>query len=99
MEKQRRSLGEAFWALDRVLGGQQPPTRVHQWVARHPVMFGLCMSVPFSLFFAMIGSEEEFSGLFAMVGGLFMGSLFGLFAFLERLRQRRLRRLGLWDGA
>lgn len=62
-------------------------------------MFGLCMSVPFALFFTMIGPEEESGGLFAVVGGLFMGSLFGLFAFLEGLRQRRLRRLGIWDGS
>ncbi|EFE68663.1 predicted protein [Streptomyces viridosporus ATCC 14672] len=31
-------------------------------------------------------------------GGLLMGSCFGFFVFLERLRQRRLERLGTEDG-
>lgn len=100
MAKQRRSLAEAFWALDRVLGGQQPPTRLQQWVARHPVGAGLCMAVPFTLFFCVTAPEgEPGSLLFAVIFGLLMGLLFGLTAVLERLRQRRLRRLGIWDGS
>ncbi|PWI09502.1 hypothetical protein DIZ27_16925 [Streptomyces sp. NWU339] len=99
MKELWRSPGNAFWALDQALGGHQRPARVHRWVARHPVLFGLCTGVPFALLFAVIGSEEESDGLFAVVVGLLMGSVFALFAFLERLRQRRLKRLGIWDGS
>ncbi|MGY3202563.1 hypothetical protein [Streptomyces sp. TE5632] len=99
MAKQRRSLAEAFWALDRVLGGQQPPTRLQQWVARHPVGAGLCMAVPFTLLFWLMAEEGEPGPfLFAVLCGLPIALVFGLTAFLERLRQRRLRRLGIWDG-
>jgi hypothetical protein len=37
--------------------------------------------------------------LFAMSGGLIMGLFFALVAGAERLRQRRLKRLGIWDGS
>ncbi|MDX3697782.1 hypothetical protein PV726_48030 [Streptomyces europaeiscabiei] len=95
-----RSLGSAFWALDRAMGGQQHPTRVQKWVARHPIGAGLCVAVPFTLFFLMVSREEEpDDSLFAVVFGLLMGLVFGLTAFSERLRQRRLRRLGIWDGS
>ncbi|MEF9904821.1 hypothetical protein [Streptomyces sp. P9-A2] len=100
MKKRWRSLRDAYWALDRFLGGQQRPTRSQRWVARHPVKAGLCLGVPFALFFWTVTPEEEPDGfLFAVLGGLLMSSCFGLFAFVERLRQRRLRRLGIWDGS
>ncbi|MBL3668831.1 hypothetical protein JL475_23100 [Streptomyces sp. M2CJ-2] len=100
MAKRWRSLGKAFWALDRVLGGQQRPTRLHQWVARHPVGTGLCTAVPFTLFFWLTAPEgEPDSLLFTVIFGLLMGLVFGLTAVLERLRQRRLKRLGIWDGS
>ncbi|ESU48230.1 hypothetical protein P376_3789 [Streptomyces sp. HCCB10043] len=37
--------------------------------------------------------------LFAVSAGLSMGVIFGLTAFAERLRQRRLKRLGIGDGS
>lgn len=89
-----------MWALDRALGGQRRPTRIQKWVARHPVGTGLCLAMPFALFFLMVSSEDEPDGpVLAALGGLVMGLLFGLTAAGERLRQRRLKRLGVWDGS
>lgn len=95
-----RSLGNAFWAVDRALGGQRRPTRIQKWVARHPVGAGLCMAVPFAFFFLMVSSEDESDGpVVAALAGLVVWLLFALTAAGERLRQRRLKRLGLWDGS
>ncbi|QCB26716.1 hypothetical protein E5N77_00095 [Streptomyces sp. SS52] len=95
-----RSLGNAFWAVDRALGGQRRPTRIQKWVARHPVGAGLCMAVSFAFFFLIVSSEEESDGpVVAALAGLSVWLLFALTAAGERLRQRRLTRLGLWDGS
>ncbi|MGW5169857.1 DUF6404 family protein [Streptomyces nodosus] len=99
-----RSLAGAFWALDRVLGGQRRPTRFQNWVGRHPIKAGLCTALPptlfFTFFFWLVSDEEESDNLlFAVIGGLVMGLVFGLVAASERLRQRRLKRLGIWDGS
>ncbi|MFE9924479.1 hypothetical protein ACFYQA_23715 [Streptomyces sp. NPDC005774] len=76
VKKWWRSPGSAFRALDRALGGQQRPDRLHQKVARHPVKFGLCLAVPFTLFFWTVTPEGEPDGfLVAVLGGLLMGSL------------------------
>ncbi|MFE7528221.1 hypothetical protein ACFU7Y_21250 [Kitasatospora sp. NPDC057542] len=100
MANWRRSLGDVFWAVDRALGGQKRPTRIQKWAARHPIGTGLCMAVPFTLFFLMLSREEEPGDpLFAVVFGLLLGLVFGLTAVSERLRQRRLKRLGIWDGS
>ncbi|MEV7427613.1 DUF6404 family protein [Streptomyces sp. NPDC091212] len=95
-----RSLGNAFWALNRALGGQRRPTRIQKWVARHPVGAGLCLAAPFTLFFWLVASEDQPDNLlFSVLLGLMMGVFFGLTAFFERLRQRRLKRLGIWNGS
>lgn len=100
MANWRQSLRDGFWAWDRALGGQRRPTRIQKWVARHPIGTGLCMAVPFTLFLLMLSPEEDPNDpLFAVVFGLLMGLVFGLTAFSERLRQRRLKRLGTWDGS
>ncbi|MFE0653970.1 hypothetical protein ACFVZH_35985 [Streptomyces sp. NPDC059534] len=100
MANWRRSLGDAFWAVDRAIGGQQRPTWIQKRVARHPIGAGLCLAVPFALFFLMVSPEDEAHGPpLAMLGGLIMGLLFALAASAERLRQRRLKRLGIWDGS
>ncbi|MEV3859654.1 hypothetical protein AB0J38_35775 [Streptomyces sp. NPDC050095] len=58
------------------------------------------MAVPFALFFLALSSDGEAADpVGAVVGGLLIGLVFGLTAFSERLRQRRLRRLGAWDGS
>lgn len=100
MANWRRLLGDAFWTLDRALGGQRRPTRIQKWVARHPIGTGLCVAVPFTLFFLMLSREEEPDDpMFAVVFGLALGLVFALTAVSERLRQRRLKRLGVWDGS
>lgn len=69
-------------------------------MARHPVCAGLCLAVPFALFFLMVSSEGDPDGpVLAALGGLVMGLFFALTAVGERLRQRRLKRLGIWDGS
>nr|WP_237535369.1 hypothetical protein [Streptomyces sp. SID3343] len=96
----RRSLGDSFWAVDRLLGGQRRPTRSQKWAARHPISAGLCLAVPFALLFLVVSPERGIgSVLLAMLGGLIMGIIFTLVAGGERLRQRRLKRLGIWDGS
>ncbi|WP_398859380.1 DUF6404 family protein [Streptomyces chengmaiensis] len=100
MANWRRSLANGFWALDRALGGQRRPTRIQKWVARHPIGSGLCVAVPFTLFFLLLSREDEPDNpLFAVMFGVLMGLVFGLTAVSERLRQRRLKRLGVWDGS
>ncbi|MEU2182228.1 hypothetical protein [Streptomyces thermolilacinus] len=100
MANWRRSLADGFWALDRALGGQRRPTRIQKWVARHPIGTGLCVAVPFTFFLLLLSGEEEPGDpLFAVMFGLLMGLVLGLTAVSERLRQRRLKRLGVWDGS
>lgn len=90
---------DAWWAADRALGGQRRPTRVQKGVARHPIGAGLGAAVPCTLFFLTLSRGEEPHDLvLAVLFGLVMGCVFGLTAASERLRQRRLKRLGLWDG-
>lgn len=96
----RRSVGDVFWALDRALGGQRRPTRIQKRVARHPVGTGLCAAVSFALFLLLVSSGEGPDDLlFAVFLGLVMGLVLGLTAASERLRQRGLERLGMWDGS
>jgi len=96
----RQSLTDRFWAWDRLLGGQRRPTRIQKWVARHPIGTGFCAAAPFTLFFLLLSREEEPNDpLFAVTFGLITGLIFGLTALSERLRQRRLKRLGIWNGS
>lgn len=99
MTNLRRSLADGFWAFDRALGGLRRPTRIQKWVARHPIGTGLCAAVPLTLLLLSLSREEEPDDpVFAVVLGLLMGLVFGLTAISERFRQRRLKRLGIWDG-
>ncbi|WP_374985368.1 hypothetical protein [Streptomyces fradiae] len=102
MAKWRRSLAQGFWALDRVMGGEEVPTRLQRQVARHPIAAGFCVAAPFAVLFLLLSPEVgpgEF--LIAALFGLLLWLVFGLTAAAERLRlrQRRLRRLGIWDGS
>ncbi|MGW1293151.1 hypothetical protein [Streptomyces sp. NPDC002533] len=100
MANWKRSFVGAFWTWDRALGGQRRPTRIQKWAARHPIRVGLCAAVPFMLFCLTLSQEKEPDDLlFAVSAGLSMGVIFGLTAVAERLRQRRLKRLGIWNGS
>ncbi|MEV8125378.1 hypothetical protein AB0P07_14950 [Streptomyces sp. NPDC085944] len=100
MANWKRSFVDAFWIWDQVLGGQRRPTRIQKWVARRPIGAGLCAGVPFTLLCLTLSREEEPDDLlFAAFAGCAMGVIFGLTAVAERLRQRRLKRLGIWDGS
>ncbi|WP_234344242.1 hypothetical protein [Streptomyces sp. NRRL F-5123] len=82
------------------MGGQRPPTRSQKWAARHPVATGLCAAVPTTLFFLALSPGTAPGDLaFAAFSGLALGLVFSLTAASERLRQRRLKRLGLWNGS
>ncbi|SMF78390.1 hypothetical protein [Streptomyces sp. Amel2xC10] len=100
MANWKRSFVDAFWTWDQALGGQRRPTRIQKWVARHPIGAGLCAAVPVTLLCLTLSrAEEPDDRLFAVFAGLAMGVIFGLTAVSERFRQRRLKRLGLWDGS
>lgn len=59
------------------------------------------MAAPVTLFFLLLSPDGEQAEnlLVAVLFGLFLGLVFGLTAASERLRQRRLKRLGIWDGS
>ncbi len=100
MAKWGRSLADGFWSVDGALGGQRRPTRMQRWASRHPIGVGLCVAVLFALFFFGVSQGEEFvDALLAVLFGVVMGLLFFLTAVVERRRQRRLVRLGVWDGS
>ncbi|MFG2113749.1 hypothetical protein ACGFRB_14140 [Streptomyces sp. NPDC048718] len=100
MANWRRSLANAFWAWDKSLGGQRRPTTIQKWVARHPIGTGLCVAVPATLVLLLLAREDEpRDPLFAVIFGLLLGLVYGLTAVSERLRQRRLKRLGIWNGS
>ncbi|MFF9112000.1 hypothetical protein [Streptomyces sp. NPDC014805] len=99
-----RSAVHALWALDRLLGGQRRPTPFQKWVGRHPIKAGTWVGGPVALFssvfFLMVSDEAEPEDVVvAALFGLVLGLLFGLTAASERLRQRRLKRLGIGDGS
>lgn len=89
----------AFWAVDRFLGGERPPTRAQKFVARHPVLLTLLTGTAWAAYFLLLPGVQQSDFVIAPVGGFLLGGVFGLTALHERLRQRRLRRLGLWDGS
>ncbi|MFE3600439.1 hypothetical protein [Streptomyces sp. NPDC059142] len=61
----------------------------------------LSTGIFFALFFWVLSDDEEpDSFLFAAIIGLLLGLVLGFFTVVpERLRQRRLKRLGIWDGS
>jgi predicted benzoate:H+ symporter BenE len=89
-----------FWAIDRSLGGERPPTRTQKFVARHPLGIAACVALAFGGFLFALSDESLPAALVTgLVGGVLLGGIFGLTAWGERSRQRRIRRLGRWDGS
>ena len=94
-------LTRAFWSVDRMLGGQEPPTRSQRFSARHPIGIGVCTGVPIAILGAATTLEDHGSWGDVLIAGGFgaaIGIVFGLTALGERYRQRRLQRLGLWSA-
>ncbi|MFF9128450.1 hypothetical protein ACF09J_35295 [Streptomyces sp. NPDC014889] len=99
MSETRRRLVRAFWTVDRLLGGERPPTRTQKFTARHPVILSLLTGAVWATFFLLLPDVQPSDYVIAPIGSLLLGGIFGLAALYERRRQRRLRRLGLWDGS
>jgi xanthine/uracil permease len=93
-------LVRAFWAADRALGGQRPPGKTQRWfAARHPVRLALTTSICWAAFFLLFSDDVQLADLvIGLPAGIVASAIIGLMAHYEKLRQQRLRRLGLWDG-
>lgn len=50
-------------------------------------------------YFLLLPDVQPSDYVIAPIGGFLLGGILGLTALYERHRQRRLRRLGLWDGS
>ncbi len=88
-------LARAYWAVDRALGGQRPPTRSQMFAARRPLVVWLVAGIVWwGLFIILLEGDV----LPALGIGVLLGGLLAMFARIERGRQRRLVRLGVWDG-
>ncbi|WP_037624157.1 hypothetical protein [Streptomyces aureus] len=99
MSETRRRLGRAFWAVDRLLGGERPPTRTQKFAARHPLVLSLLTGAVWAVYFLVLPDVQPSDYVIAPFGSLLLGGIFGFTALYERRRQRRLRRLGLWNGS
>ncbi|MFF4832162.1 hypothetical protein [Streptomyces sp. NPDC001315] len=99
MSRAGRRVVRAFWAVDRFLGGERPPARTQKFAARHPVLLTLLAGTVWAVYFLLLPGVQPSDFVIAPVGGLLLGGILGLTALYERARQRRLRRLGLWDGS
>jgi len=95
----RRKLAHAWWAIDRILGGQQRPTRFQRFIARHPLGVGLTVGTPLAGILAALSEGSTGDMVVGVCFGGAFGAVLGLTALSERYRQRRLLRLGLWDGS
>ncbi|MER6424723.1 hypothetical protein [Streptomyces sp. NPDC001137] len=85
--------------MDRVLGGERPPTCTQKFAARHPVVLFPLTGAVWAAYFLLLPDVQPSDYVIAPIGGFLLGGIFGLTALYERHRQRRLRRLGLWDGS
>ncbi|MDX2853080.1 hypothetical protein PV342_32510 [Streptomyces sp. PA03-3a] len=85
--------------MDRFLGGERPPTRTQKFAARHPLVLALLAGTGCAAYFLVLPGVQPSDFLIAPVGSLLLGGIFGLTALYGRRRQRRLRWLGLWNGA
>ncbi|MGW3248567.1 hypothetical protein [Streptomyces sp. NPDC001070] len=93
-----RRLVRAFRAVDRFLGGERPPTRTQRFAARHPLGVALGAGAIGAAYFLLLADVRPPDRLLAGASGFLLGGILGATALYERRRQRRLLRLGLWDG-
>jgi hypothetical protein len=91
----------AYRALDRSLGGERRPTRVQRYTARRPGAMSIIACTPLVTFFLLLVLMSHGSwgdAILAAGLGLCLAPVYYPLALLERRRQRRLVRLGLWRG-
>ncbi|MFH8470717.1 hypothetical protein [Streptomyces sp. NPDC017991] len=88
-------LARAYWAVNRALGGQQPPTRQQMFAAKRPLVIWLVTGL---LVWGPIILAAEGKVLLPLGIAAAYGAMMAMFALLERRRQRRLVREGVWDG-
>jgi len=91
----------AYRAVNRALGGELPPTRLQRYAARSPIAMSIIASTPLVTFSLLLGLPSNGSWGDAPLGaglGLCLAPVLYPFLLLERRRQRRLVRLGLWRG-
>lgn len=86
-------LGKIFRAIDRALGGTQPPDRPQRFAARHPLVVGLLAGLASFLFGLVVSDHDSGVSLFPIsLFGIVMGSIFAATGYAERKRQARLER-------
>ena len=60
-----------FWAIDRSLGGERPPTRTQKFAARHPLGLAACIAIASGGFFFALSDESLPDALVTgLVGGV-----------------------------
>ncbi|MGK5497984.1 hypothetical protein [Streptomyces sp. URMC 125] len=99
MADTHRKPARAWWAVDRILGGEQRPTRFQRFIARHPLGVGLTVGAPPAGISTALSEGSTVDTVIGVCFGGALGVVFGLTALSERHRQRRLLRLGRWNGS
>jgi len=99
MPKTLRALVRGFWALDRRIGGNRPPTRFERFAGRHPLAPAVAIGLLFLALIAAPPGTQTVDVEVGIVGGALLGLTYYLTAIYERARQRRLIRQGVWEPA
>ncbi|CAM5500350.1 Integral membrane protein OS=Streptomyces aurantiogriseus OX=66870 GN=GCM10010251_04950 PE=4 SV=1 [Streptomyces aurantiogriseus] len=97
-----RSLVRLFWAMDRALGGDRPPTRAQRYAALHPLRVGLVAGAIATGAFALVALTSRTHPTdiaLVLLVGVMMGAIFALTARGERARQTRLRQRKIWNDS
>ncbi|SHN38142.1 hypothetical protein [Actinacidiphila paucisporea] len=96
----RSGLLRAFWAVDRMLGGEQPLSRTERFVAaRHPVRLGVGVGVCWTALCTLLPGTQSLDVVVGIAGGILLGALSGFTAGYLRARQQRLQRMLSRNGA
>lgn len=86
----------AYRKIDRLLGGDEPPTRTQEFAARRPAFIGLCaglVTLAACLLLSLGGDDSGATSVaYSLLFGALMGGLFTAVCFAERKRQARLNR-------
>ncbi|MFI0898383.1 hypothetical protein [Streptomyces sp. NPDC020983] len=97
MPKVLRVLVRGFWAVDRYLGGNKPPTRFQRFVGRHPLAPAVALGVLVLALAVVPPGTQTVDVEAGFTFGTLLGLTYYLTAIYERARQRRLIRQGIWE--